>query len=333
MTDLATGSGNPVATPEPAPPPQPAPVPSKAEMDARRASQIRDAVQKATDTVGKPAPGATQEPTKDAQGDVPKFFTKKAEAPEPAPFDPAKLTPELQGIYKAMQADFTKKWQDAADLRKQADADRTALAEERKAMIESQRALMDALKGKVTPPEGTDSDPMAQIQALRDEGRHAEADQLLISVAQKFAEAQNEPLKREAELNHLRTTFRDTASEVITSNPIVQRYKDGVVSIFDSNTPVMNLVRSRILGDAESVKLFVPLVMNAIATELHAKALEENYDRAVEAGIKKGLEAKREAAGRVPSRLVESGSVSKESPPGRMSLAESIRQAREKLAS
>lgn len=321
MTDLAE-TGNPVANPEQTPTPPPV-APPPANRDAQRASQIRAAVQKAVETTGKPAPGATQEPTQEAPVEVPQFFAKKKEAETPA-FDPSKLPPELQAMYKSMQADYTKKTTEAAELRRQSEERNAKLDEERRVMLESQKALIEALKGRTPAPEAGANDPMAQIQALRDEGRHAEADQLLINVTRQLQEAQMEPIKKEAELNLLKTTFRDTTSEVMTANPVVQRYKDDVVKVFDGNSPVMQTLRPYLLRDAQSIRTFVPLVLNAIATELHAKAMEENFNKAVDAKVEKVLSERRSTASRVPPRLVETGGVSKESPPGKMQLKEAI---------
>jgi hypothetical protein len=108
----------------------------------------------------------------------------------------------------------------------------------------------------------------------------------------------------------------------MTANPVVQRYREDVVKVFDGDSPVMQTLRPYLLQNAQSIRTFVPLVLNAIATELHAKALEENFEKAVNARVAQTLDARRTTAGRVPSRLVETGGTTKESPPGRMSLKE-----------
>jgi hypothetical protein len=312
-------SGNQDANPAPAPP-----NPDLEQKVASHQGQIKEAFNKAAS--GQAKPEAPPEP-KDQTVDTPLFYTKKKEAP-PA-FDPTKLSPELQEVYKSMQADFTKKWTEASDLRKQSEEMRAKLDEERRVMLDNQRALLDALKAgrPEVPPAGTE-DPMAQIQALREEGQHAEADQLLASYLNRLAEERVAPIKKEAELNVLKTTFRDTASEVTTSNPVVARYKAEVSQIFDGDNPLMNTIRPYLFQSNESIRTFVPLVLNAIATEIHAKTLEERYEKAVESKVNEILEARRASAGRIPARLVESGSVSRSSAPGKLSLSESFSLAK-----
>lgn len=301
MTEVA--GGNPPANPAPAPEATPAPA--------------------------KPAPGAPPEPTQDAPVEMPRFFSRKREdGGKPAPFDPAKLTPELQEQYKLMQGDYTRKTQEAAALRKEAEEMRVKLDAERQTLMETLRDAVKLRQGPETPPN-PEADVLAQIQTLRDEGRHAEADALLRQAIAQEAQAAIAPLKKEADLNLMKTAFRDTSSDVILNNPVVARYKDDVVKVFDGDSAVMQTLRPYILQSEQSIRTFVPLVLNAIATELHARTLEENFDQRVESEVKARLEGRRTAAGRVPARLVESGGSSKTSPPAKVTLKEAFELARE----
>lgn len=315
MTEVATGNQDVT----------PAPAPANVDLEAKVAShrgQIKEAFEKAA--TGQAGPAATPEP-KETQVDVPQFFARKAKEAAPPAFDPAKLSPELQEAYKSMQADFTQKWQSASDLRKQTEEMRSKLDDERRVMMDNQKALLDALKAgrPEQAPAGTD-DPMTTIQTLRDEGRHAEADQLLARYLDNLAEQKVAPMKKEAELNLLKTTFRDTASEITMNNPVVNRYREDVTKVFDGDSPLMQTIRPYLFQSPQSIRTFVPLVLNAIATEIHARTLEENFDKAVDAKVNSTLEARRASAARVPAKLVESGSASRTSAPGKMSLSEAV---------
>lgn len=70
--------------------------------------------------VGQTAPAATETPSQNGQAD-----TQVQSAPAEESFssiDPKTLTPELQAVYKSLQADYTKKTMSIADTRKKAEA-------------------------------------------------------------------------------------------------------------------------------------------------------------------------------------------------------------------
>jgi hypothetical protein len=324
MTEPATGTldANPVSEPAPGP----APVqPIRNASDAQVTDAKRQAFERAAATVGKPDKGATAEP---AKADGPPTFFKKAE--EPPAFDPGKLPPELQPIYKSMQADATRKWEEAARMRRETEERQAKLDEERKLMLEGQRALLESFQKNRSPEAGAQTPTtLEQIQQLRDEGRHAEADQLVLQYVEQIAEKKAEPFVREAQVNLVKTTFNDTLAQTRMQNPVANHYWDQVAQVFDGNAPEMVAIRKAVLTSPENIRQFVPMVIDYIASRQHAATLEQNYEAAVKAGIEKGLAERRAAAGRTPGRLVESGSVSRDSGPGKIDLKESFRLAKE----
>lgn len=312
--------------PAPTTPPE-APVRVPAVTETQKSDARLAAFQKAAATVGKAEPGANAEPAK-VDG-PPTFFTQKKSG-EPPAFDPSKLPPELQPIYKSMQADATRKWEEAARMRRETEERQAKLDEERKLMLDGQRSLLEAIqknRGSEQAP-GTPT-TMEQIQQLRDEGRHAEADQLVLKYVEQIAEQKAEPYVKEAQVNLVKTTFRETLAATRMNNPVAAHYWDKVAEIFDGNAPEMVTIRRAVLSSPESIQTFVPLVIDYIASRQHAATLEQNYQAAVQAGIEKGIAERRAAAGRVPSRLIESGVESRESAPGKIDLKESFRLAKE----
>lgn len=316
------------ANPEPAPEPvAPASRPIPHATESQKSEARRAAFEKAAAVVGKPEPGANAEPVK-AEG-IPTFFTEK-KSDEPPVFDPSKLPPELQPVYKSMQADATRKWEDAAKLRREVEERQAKLDEERRLMLDGQKSLIEALQ-KSRSTESTEATPttLEQIQQLRDEGRHAEADQLVLKYVEQIAEQKAEPYVKEAKENLYKTTFRDTLTEIKMNNPVANHYWDQVAEVFDGNAPQMVAIRKAVLSSPESIRQFVPLVIDYIASRQHAATLEKNYEAAVKAGIEKGLADRRATAGRVPARLVESGAESLDSGPGKMNLKDAFRLAKE----
>lgn len=322
LPETGTLEANPVVEPVPvAEPVRVIPHASEAQKsDARRA-----AFEKAAATTGKPEPGASTEPAK-ADG-PPTFFTKKGEPPA---FDPAKLPPELQPVYKSMQADATRKWEEAAQMRREVEERQAKFDEERRLMMEGQKTLIEALQ-KSRPEEANGATPTIkeQIQQLRDEGRFAEADELVLQYVDKVAEEKAAPFVAESQKNLIKTTFRDTLSEVRMNNPVAAHYWDQVSQIFDGNAPEIVAMRQAVLSSPQAMKQFLPMAIDYIASRQHAATLEQNYEAAVKAGIEKGLADRRAAAMRTPGRLVESGSVSRDSGPGLVNLKDAFRLAKE----
>jgi len=296
-------SANPVANPGVTPEPAPAPA------------------------QGTPTPATPQEAP--AEAPVKTFFSKKAEKKEESsPLDLSKLSPDMQNVYKSMQGDYTRKTQELAEMRKQFESEQATLKAEREAMNRNHDALMEAIRGRV--PEGQQpnaADPMAQVQALRDEGRYKEADELFLNLARQAAESQIAPIKKEAETQKLQSTFQATAINVVASNPVVAEYKDEVVKIFDAPTPVMQKLRSVALASPENVQTFVPMILNAIATEIHAQRMEAQATtlRAELDSIKSKASATK--ARSIPARLVTSGGTSRETTGGGGGLAAALSRA------
>lgn len=285
---------------------------------------------------GTPAPAAMPEATQ-GEPQVKTFFSKKAkaEAPrEPLP-DISKLPPEMQNVWKSFQADYTKKREEDITARKEWEAQRaqeqSALKTEREAMQRSQDAILEAIRGRA-PAEGVGpADPLSQVQALRAEGRYEEADKLMLDYVQKVAQEQVAPIRRDAEAAKLQSTFQATAMNVMASNPVVAEYKDYVVGVFDSATPVMQKLRSVALSSPENVQAFVPMILNAIATEKHAQVLEASNAQLQEQ-IKKLSETNSRAKARsVPPSLVTSSGMSRETQGSGGGLAGALSRASEKL--
>lgn len=284
-------------------------------------------------TPGTPPPAATKEaPPPEPQ--VKTFFSKKAaaEKPQDALPDLSKLSPEMQNVYKSFQGDYTRKTQELAEMRKSFEGQQESLKAEREAMQRNHDALMEAIRGRgqEKAPDGQ-TDPVTQVQALRAEGRYDEADKLMLDYVKQAAMEQIAPMKREAETAKLQTTFQATAMNVVSQNPVVAEYKDEVVKIFDAPTPQMQAIRRVALSSPENVQAFVPMILNAIATEIHARTLESRLDQMAEAKAKAMVDGQRARARSVPTSLVNSSGISRETNGGGGGLAGALSRAAEKL--
>lgn len=263
-----------------------------------------------------PAQGTTQAtpPTqgteKAPEATTPFFFQKpsKEAKGEEVHVDPAKLPAELQPLYKSMQADYTRKTTEAAEMRRGLEADR-------KAFEDSQRMFREYLDRTVQRPveqQGNQqTDVASQIRNLREEGRHDEADAILLQVAQSQAQAQLDPLRQQAEVANRQATFRDIVSDLKFSNPVVATYGKEIAQVFDS--PDMSKLREAILGSSEAMRDFLPMTLDLIGARIHAARLEKDFPEMVEREVTKRLAAERSKALGVPSRLVESGGASRTS--------------------
>lgn len=301
----AIHEANPGATPAPAPAPQ-----------------------------GTPSPVTPQEAP--AEAPVKTFFSKKAKAETPAPESPdfSKLAPELQNAYKSFQGDYTRKTQELAEMRKSWETEResqmAAFKAEREAFQRSQEAILEAIRSRNPQEQPQTNDPVAQAQALRAEGRYDEADQIMADYIKQSVMNEVAPIKRDAEEAKLTSTFQATALNVVAQNPVVAEYKDEVVQIFDAPTPQMHKIRSVVCATPENVQAFVPMVMNAIATEIHARKMEvENAKMRAELD---GYKAKASAtkARMVPSSLVNTSGRSRETNGGGGGLSGALARALEK---
>ena len=261
-----------------------------------------------------PAQGANQatapeQGTEKPQETTPFFFQKpsrEAKAEE-VHVDPSKLPPELQPFYKSMQADYTRKTQEAAEMRR-------TLESERKSFEDSQRMFREYLDRTVAKPEqqvNQQTDVASQIRNLREEGRHDEADAILLQVAQSQAQAQLDPLRQQAEVANRQATFRDIVSDLKLSNPVVATYGKEIAQVFDS--PEMSKLRGAILGSSDAMKDFLPMTLDLIGARIHAARLERDFPEMVEREVAKRLATERSKAMGVPARLVESGGSSRTS--------------------
>ena len=280
---------------------------------------------------GTPAPAAA--PAAQQEPQVKTFFSKKGKT-EPsaeAPPDFSK-SPELEKAYKSMQGDYTRKTQELAEMRRSFESEQAALKAEREAMQRNHDALMEAIRGRA--PEGQPAqpnDPVSQVQALRAEGRYEEADKLMLDYVQKVAQEQVAPIRRDAETAKLQSTFQATAMNVVASNPVVAEYRDEVVRTFDAPTPTMQKLRAVALSSPENVQTFVPMIMNAIATEIHARTLEAKLDQMAEAKAKSIVEGQRAKARSVPPSLVPSSQMSRDTRGEGGGLAGALSRAANKL--
>lgn len=280
---------------------------------------------------GTPAPAAAPAaPASEPQ--VKTFFSKKAEGTKAEQPDFSKLSPELQNAYKSMQGDYTRKTQELADMRREFEGQQATLKAEREAMQKSQEAILEAIRNR-TPAEGAPqpTDIPSQIQALRDEGRYREADLLFADFVKQAALQEVAPLKQQAETDRLQSAFTKTAMNVVTTNPVVAEYRDEVVKVFDAPTPIMQKLRSVALASPENVQTFVPMILNAIATEIHARTLESRLEEMATAKAKSIVEAGRAKARSVPPSLVSSAGVSRETRGEGGGLDGAIKRAMEKL--
>ena len=293
-------------TPAPAAPPPAVPAPATPVAAAKHSADIRSAAQAALDSqrgkeqpkpvTDKPVVETKTEPEKE----FPRLTTPDPPKKETPAFDPAKLPPELQESYKLMQADYTRKTQELADGRK-------ALLEEREKFLERALARLEPPKAGEPPPE----DPREQIRQLREEGRHDEADQLLIDLTNKAAEERIAPIERSAEIANRKALFRDTLTDVMMNDKVASVYKTEVAQAFDSQHPVMEAIRAEALKTPERIQTWVPAIIHFLAVEQHAMRMEKEFDSRLEAEVTKRVAALKAHAATVPARLVEAGAESK----------------------
>lgn len=282
----------------------------------------------ATAVADSPAQGTSQatpvEQGTEKAPETPFFFQKhsKEAKGEEVHVDPSKLPPELQPFYKSMQADYTRKTQEAAEMRR-------ALESERKSFEDSQRMFREYLDRTVAKPQeqvNQQTDVASQIRNLREEGRHDEADAILLQVAQSQAQAQLDPLRQQAEVANRQATFRDIVSDLKLSNPVVSTYGKEIAQVFDS--PEMGKLRGAILSSSEAMKDFLPMTLDLIGARIHAARLERDFPEMVEREVTKRLAAERSKAMGVPARLVESSGASRTSgSPKGVSLDQAITNA------
>ena len=266
----------------------------------------------------------TERGTEKPQETTPFFFQKpsKEAKGEEVHVDPTKLPPELQPFYKSMQADYTRKTQEAAEMRRTLEA-------ERKAFEDSQRMFreyLDRTVAKPNEPVNQQTDVASQIRSLREEGRHDEADAILLQVAQSQAQAQLDPLRQQAEVANRQATFRDIVSDLKFSNPVVATYGKEIAQVFDS--PDMSKLRTAILSSSDAMRDFLPMTLDLIGARIHAARLERDFPEMVEREVTKRLTAEKSKAMGVPARLVESGGASRVSgSPKGVSLDQAINNA------
>ena len=282
------------------------------QAEAAVSREIRSAAEKALASQRIPAPDASKaaspEPAKPEGADVREFprLLNREEPKQEAPtgIDPTKLPPELQAIYKEMQADYTRKTQDLADQRRQ--------------NLDEREKWLERVSDKLRPQEPSapaPEDPLATIRQLREEGRHDEADAMLMKVSEDAAAKRLEVLERGAKVAELKATFRDVVSDVNMNNKLVGAYKEDVAKVFDGDHPVMKDLRAFAVSSPERIKTIVPAMMHFLALEQHALRLERELDARVKSGIEAGIKAEKDAARRVPGgRLVDVGGESKTAP-------------------
>ncbi len=278
-------------------------------------------------------PEAKPEVKTEAERPVPQFFSKPKveEKPQEPSLDWKALSEEERQKGYLRQQDYTRKTQEVAEQRRVQEAEFAARREEfeRFAKLLSERT---APVGQTTPEGGQPLDPMARVQALRDEGNYAEADKLLLQTVSELAQQQVEPIKKEAEVQRLQATFQNVTNEAM-ANPLVKQYAKQVAEVFDSNAPVVQEFRAFALASPERMKAMIPAFTYLLATEQHAKALEANFEKRVEEGIRTGIDQRRNAAAKVPGRVVESSGASRETATGKMSLLDAYKFAQGNAAS
>jgi hypothetical protein len=283
-----------------------------------------------------PAPSETPEPK------VPSFFSKRKEAADKPSddlslgVDVSKLDPKLQPVYKQMQAGLTQKFQSMADEQKKWREDfegqKTAFAAEREALQKNHEALLAAFtRGK--PEEGAPQalDTMAQIQALRDEGKYQEADALFVKHVEQLADERIKPIEARANADRQAAAFLKLAETTIVGNPMVAEYRGDVISAWDSKDPTQQAIRTDILSSPEAMQRYFPMYVELIALRSHAKRLEENIDSIVTSRVKALQESNRAKARSVPPSLVSSGGVSRDTKGSGGGLEGAFQRALEKV--
>ena len=288
--------------------------------------QLVAAFTSAKEAMSTPAPEAKPEVKTETAEPVRQPYSPPVEAPkkEAAPsLDWSTLSEDERKNGYLRQQDYTKKTQEVAEQRRVQEAEFTARREEFERFA---KVLTEQRGGTVPPATDASTDPMAKIQALRDEGNYAEADKLLLQTVSTLAQQQVEPIKKEAEVQRLQATFQNVTQEAM-ANPLVHHYAKEVAQVFDSNAPVVQEFRQFALSSPERMKAMIPAFTYLLACEQDMKALRANQKTAIEEGIKSGIESRRSAANKVPGRVVESAAQSRETATGKMSLLDSFKFA------
>jgi predicted RecB family nuclease len=153
---------------------------------------------------------------------------------------------------------------------------------------------------------------MAQIQALRDEGRYQEADQLFVKHVEQLADERIKPIEARANADRQVAAFQKLAVDTLTTNPKVREYHQQVIQRWDAPTPEMQAIRADILSTPERMQHYLPMVLDYFALEEHAKALEQNMEKVVESRVKAAMESNRAKARSIPPSLVNTSGVSRE---------------------
>lgn len=266
------------------------------------------------------APESGKAPSAPTQESLPLFFSKgKESGPESVKetgfenVDVSKLPPEIQAFAKGFQADYTRKTQ--------------KLADERRAYESRLEQITSLLAERLAPPKTQEAtqEPSAleQIKSLREQGREDEAVALLLQAAREQAAKEMEPVRREAEIQSLQTSFRNIVSDMRSNDPLLSRYHDEVAKTFDD--PSFAPYRGDILSSKETMQKWLPLLLRGIALEKHARFLEAKYESAVKEGIDKGIQDYvNKAKGIPPGKLINSGPATLNS---RSAPAKSVREA------
>jgi hypothetical protein len=284
-----------------------------------------ESFKKANEAMNTPAPETKPEVKTEAAEPVrqpyspPEPASKKETAPS---LDWNALSEDERKNGYLRQQDYTRKTQEVAEQRRVQEAEFAARREE----FERFAKLLTERQGTQVAPPDASQDPMARIQALRDEGNYAEADKLLLQTVSTLAQQQVEPIKKEAEVQRLQATFQNVTQEAM-AHPLVNHYAKEVAQVFDSNAPIVQEFRQFALSSPERMKAMIPAFTYLLACEQDMKALRANQKTAIEEGITKGIEARRTAANKIPGKVVESAGQSRETATGKMSLLESFKFA------
>jgi hypothetical protein len=219
-----------------------------------------------------------------------------------------------------MQADYTRKTQEVAELRKSIEGERRAVLDEREKFLsrweEAQRERAPR------PVEEPASNPLERIRQLREEGRHEEADALLMAAAEETVA----PIKAKAEVQERQATFRNIIAETRNADPIVANYFKDVAAIWDAPDPAVTIVRNALLSSPENMK-YIPTILNIVARAVHAEKIEAELETRIKKERKSAVESEKARAAGIPSSLIESGGRSRDGAAPKLSIREAARLA------
>jgi hypothetical protein len=263
---------------------------------------------------GVPGGGTSETPGEES----PRLFFSKPDAPAPETppedVDASKLPPELKSLwdkhYKSMQADYTRKTQAVADQRRE-------ILEERERFLSRWEASVADRRPRAETPEQPASTLTDQIRVLREEGRHDEADALLMQAAEKMVE----PVKAEAEVARRQATFQNIVAEVRNTDPIVQTYFKDVAAIWDAPNPAVQVIREAVLKSPDTMKV-LPTVFNIIARAVHAEKMEAELEKRIKTERKSAVDAEKKRAAATPGSLIDAGGRTKDSASPKMNIRE-----------